>query len=93
MKTLTSYIILDLDKIEERIEQLRRELTISEENNDSIRAGIEYYQIKELIKIKELGLPSLILAEKAYEAGKLDKELSLMFDNPKGRFLNSEIKL
>ena len=51
MKTLTSYIILDLDKIEERIEQLRRELTISEENNDSIRAGIEYYQIKELIKI------------------------------------------
>ena len=52
-----------------------------------------YYQIKELIKIKELGVPSLILAEKAYEAGKLDKELSLMFDNPKGRFLNSEIKL
>ena len=29
------------------------------------------------------------LADSAYEAGKLDKEFSNMFDNPKGRFMNS----
>lgn len=29
--------------------------------------------------------------EKAYEAGKLDKELSLSFDNPKGRYLSHAI--
>ena len=93
MKTLKNYIILDLQTIDERIEQLREELNISEANLDSIRAGIEYHQIKELIRIKELGIPSIILAEQAYEAGKLDKELSIMFDNPKGRFLNEEINL
>lgn len=29
------------------------------------------------------------VADSAYEAGKLDKEFSNMFDNPKGRFMNS----
>lgn len=38
-------------------------------------------------------LDAAVLAEYAYEAGKLDNELSLSFDNPKSRFLNSEIKL
>lgn len=38
-------------------------------------------------------IPAITLADKAYEAGKMDKELSYMFDNPKGRFLNSEIEL
>lgn len=42
---------------------------------------------------KASAISANVLADKAYEAGKLDKELSLKFDNPKGRFLNSEINL
>lgn len=34
-----------------------------------------------------------ILVSKSYDAGVKHKELSLMFDNPKGRFLNSEINI
>ena len=93
MKTLKDYIILDLQIIDERIESLKKQYELSEADDDMLRANIEYHQIIELIKIKELGIPSTVLAEQAYEAGKLDKELSIMFDNPKGRFLNHEIKL
>lgn len=42
---------------------------------------------------KALALSAIKLADKAYDAGKLDNELSLSFDNPKNRFFNSEINL
>jgi hypothetical protein len=42
---------------------------------------------------KSTAIPAIKLADASYEAGKMDKELSYMFDNPKGRFLNSEIEL
>lgn len=42
---------------------------------------------------KAFALSAIKLADASYEAGKMDKELSYMFDNPKGRFLNSEINL
>lgn len=42
---------------------------------------------------KASAIPAIKLADVAYEAGKLDKSLSVMFDSPKGRFLNSEINL
>ena len=45
------------------------------------------------VQLKTTAIPAMKLADVAYEAGKLDKELSLMFDSPKGRFLNSEINL
>ena len=38
-------------------------------------------------------IPAIKLADASYETGKMDKELSYMFDNIKGRFLNSEIEL
>jgi hypothetical protein len=38
-------------------------------------------------------IPSIRLASAAYDAGTIDEELSQTFDNPKGRFINSEIEL
>jgi hypothetical protein len=42
---------------------------------------------------KSKAIPAIKLADVSYEAGKMHKELSYMFDNTKGRFLNSEIEL
>jgi hypothetical protein len=44
-------------------------------------------------QIKSTSIPAIKLADVSYEAGKLDKSLSVMFDSPKGRFLNSDIEL
>ncbi len=44
-------------------------------------------------QIKSTAIPAIKLADVSYEAGKLDKSLSVMFDSPKGRFLNSEIEI
>ncbi len=44
-------------------------------------------------EIKSTAIPAIKLADVSYEAGKLDKTLSVMFDSPKGRFLNSEIEI
>ena len=38
-------------------------------------------------------LESIVLADYAYEAGKLDKELSMSFDDSKGRFLNTNVTI
>jgi hypothetical protein len=46
-----------------------------------------------LTELKNQLIPSIKLASAAYDAGAMDKELSQTFDNPKGRFLNSEIEL
>jgi hypothetical protein len=43
--------------------------------------------IEEAKKMEEARL--MEVADSAYEAGKLDKEFSNMFDNPKERFMNS----
>jgi len=45
-----------------------------------------------LLRIKSKLKPLTPIIENAYDAGMLDKELSLSFDNPKGRYLSS-IKL
>ena len=48
---------------------------------------------KEFEDLKKKSVPAEKLVITSYEAGKLDKELSLTFDNPIGRFLNTEIEL
>ena len=45
-----------------------------------------------ILRIKSKLKPLIPIVENAYDAGMLDKELSLSFDNPKGRYLSS-IKL
>jgi hypothetical protein len=44
-------------------------------------------------QIKSTAIPAIKLADVSYEAGKLDNTLSVMFDSPKGRFLNSDIEI
>ncbi len=46
---------------------------------EAVNANINYFIMKEALR----------LADEAYEAGMLHRELSNMFDDPKGRFLNS----
>jgi hypothetical protein len=46
-----------------------------------------------LTELKEQLIPSIKLASAAYDAGTIDKELSQTFDNPRSRFLNTEIEL
>ncbi len=41
----------------------------------------------------ETTVEAVTLASHAYDAGKLDAGLSLNFDNPKGRFLNSNLTI
>ncbi len=45
----------------------------------------EYEILKSKLK------PLIPIVENAYDAGILDKEFSLCFDNPKGRYINSTI--
>jgi len=42
-----------------------------------------------LLRIKSKLKPLTPIVENAYDAGMLDRELSLSFDNPKGRYLSS----
>jgi len=46
-----------------------------------------------LTELKNNLIPSIKLASAAYDAGTIDEELNQTFDNPKGRFINSEIEL
>jgi len=50
----------------------------------------DFKALRNRINIVKSKLKPLIpIVENAYDAGMLDKELSLSFDNPKGRYLSS----
>lgn len=53
---------------------------------DTPKDKLNWYALLEQAKEKQLELVS-----QSYDAGTKDKELSLMFDNPKGRYM-SEFK-
>ena len=76
------YIIINKTTIQKRIEELRqvcnKELGYA---SDKI-----YFELEHLLS-QSTSLESVV--SQAYEAGKLDKELSLTFDNPKGRFMSN----
>jgi len=46
-------------------------------------------KIKQLKEVLSQSTSFISEIDKAYDAGKLDEELSKMFDNPKGRYLSS----
>jgi len=89
---MSKYIIIDAEAIQKRIEELKESLAISESNKDNIRASIESFEIRQLEWCLSQSTPLIPEIEKAFDAGKLDKELSLCFDNPKGRYI-SNLKL
>jgi hypothetical protein len=74
------YIIISKIDIEKRIKKLLR---------NNYRAFSEHVELDILREILSESTPLIPEISKAYDAGKLDKKLSLSFDNPKSRYLNS----
>ena len=77
----------DVEAIQKRIDEL-------EKTSKQFFYGIDEYDFakEELEKILSQSTPLLPEVSKAYDAGMLHKELSQMFDYPKGRYL-SNLKL
>lgn len=79
------YIIVNKTHILERI----AELECSLEHIPKSYVPKHEAQIFALNQILSQSIPLQPVLEQTYEAGKLDKELSLSFDNPKGRYFSS----
>lgn len=88
MKQIKDYILIDTNWLQAQINFLQHQQILKNYEDSNINFKLEYLQ-----ELQKVGINAEMLANQAYEAGKLDKELSLSFDNPKGRFLNQNIKL
>jgi len=82
---MTEYIIVSKTSIEERIKGLEGII----QNLSEIHSYEEVAKICVLKEVLSQSTPLIPEIDKAYEAGKLDKELSLTFDYPKGRYIGS----
>lgn len=84
------YIIVNKTQILERIEELKKwsdKPIIRQQDEIEVReCSIELITLKDVLS---QSIPLQSVLEQTYEAGKLDKELSLSFDNPKGRYFSS----
>ena len=80
------YRIINEETIKKRIEELEKTIPVI---LDSYTDFSNYGKLEELKSILSNSIPLISEIEKAYEAGKLDKEYSLLFDNPKGRYLST----
>jgi hypothetical protein len=90
------YIIINKTSIQEEIKKLKKEFKALQDTDREIRdkSWDELYailpeKIHLLEKLLTNNIPLVPVIDEAYEAGKLDKDFSLMFDNPKGRYINS----
>lgn len=77
------YIIVNKTAIQKRIEELEK---IDEKE---IWEHMEFDTLKQILSQSTPLIPEI---EKAYDAGTLDRQLSLSFDYPKGRYI-SNLKL
>ena len=81
---MTQYAIINIETIQKRIEELEKEYNQEpEEHMKDWFLG----QIEALKQILSQSTPLIPEISKAYDAGIKDKELSQMFDNPKGRYV------
>jgi len=89
---IKDYSIIETEWINERIQVVTESRNFHSENGHSFEMVDCINELKalQLVKSKLKRLSPIV--ENAYDAGMLDKELSLSFDNPKGRYLSS-IKL
>ena len=81
---MNKYIIIDAEAIEKRIEEL--ENTEAIDRQDGIEIYKEMYVLKQILSKSTPLIPEI---EDAYDAGKLDEEFSLIFDNPKGKYISN----
>lgn len=84
---MTQYAIINVEAIQKRIEELEKQrlLELKDDFYDILYLG----EIKALNDVLSQSTPLLPEVSKAYDAGMLHKELSQMFDYPKGRYLNN----
>lgn len=89
---MNEYVIIDKTVIQKKIEELKQQRELAGKNLSKDTVYI-HNQISTEIRIYEQllsqSIPLIPEIEKAYEAGKLDEELSLSFDNPKGRYISN----
>ena len=83
---MEEYIIISRTAIEKRIEKLEMWSNYNEKFGEDDFEGAVASELKSVISHSTPLLPEL---DKAYEAGKLDKELSQFVDYPKGRYLSN----
>lgn len=84
------YIIINKTAIQKRIEELEKEVAFYHKVGASHLSPNKVKVETELSLLKQILSQSTPLApeiDKAYDAGIKDKELSQMFDNPKGRYV------
>lgn len=86
------YIIINKTAIQKRIEELEKQyILLSNKSNRSLSDIEEEREIigeqKALAVALSQSTPLIPEISKAYDAGIKDKELSQMFDNPKGRYV------
>lgn len=82
------YIIINKTAIQQRI----KELEILEKQESMSASLLVREEIETLQKVLSQSTPLIPVIDRAYDAGKLDKDLSLMFDNSKARYI-SNLKL
>jgi hypothetical protein len=86
---MSEYVIINKSNIEQLILDLKKELGVSESQGDKIRASIEHFEIEAYKNVLSQSLPLIPEIEKAYHAGTQHNQLSLMFDNPLGRYVSN----
>jgi len=82
---MKNYVIIEATAIQKRIEELEKQrlLELKDDFYDTLYLG----EINSLKQILSQSTPLIPEISKAYDAGIKDKELSQMFDNPKGRYV------
>jgi hypothetical protein len=89
---IKDYSIIETEWIDTRIDELTELRNFHSEQGHSFEMVDCINELRAFQQIKSKIKPLIPIVENAYDAGMLDKELSLSFDNPKGRYLSS-IKL
>lgn len=80
------YIIINKTNLRLKLDNLKKPIA---HYNEVYVSDYQNSQIELIEELLSQSTPLIPEISKAYDAGKLDKELSLSFDNPKGRYLNS----
>lgn len=65
------YVIINKTEVLKEIESLKESLAVSESNQDKIRAGIEYFEIKRLEWCLSRSTPLIPEIKKAFDATKI----------------------
>jgi len=89
---MAQYAIINIETIQKRIEELESKIDPNDKNSNPIwwQHYSEQLIQKEINTLKQIlsqSTPLIPEISKAYDAGIKDKELSQMFDNPKGRYV------